>query len=144
MWQANTALVGGRAASFNVIFYCRFCYSARGGGCNPRGEHLYRRRECSHHADTCGCADSRDLLGRSSSATGQHAGRSVVLGQSVSYIELRGSLAKPGGGFGVGCLTYGRKTTCLPTQNGPDQLFRLVGTDQAAVRPDAYADGDAV
>src|SRR6266540_1846667 len=32
----------------------------------------------------------------------------------------------PGGGFGVGCLTYGRKTTCLPTQNGPDQLFRLV------------------
>src|SRR6478672_7384053 len=34
----------------------------------------------------------------------------------------------PGGGFGVGCLTYGRKTTCLPTQNGPDQLFRLVGT----------------
>src|SRR6476620_11610998 len=34
----------------------------------------------------------------------------------------------PGGGFGVGCTTYGRKTTCLPTQNGPDQLFRLVGT----------------
>jgi hypothetical protein len=33
----------------------------------------------------------------------------------------------PGGGFGAGCLTWGRKTSCL-TQNGPDQLFRLVGT----------------
>ena len=34
----------------------------------------------------------------------------------------------PGGGFGASCPTWGRKTTCLPTQNGPDQLFRLVGT----------------
>ena len=34
----------------------------------------------------------------------------------------------PGGGFGVGCLTWDRKTACLLTQNGPDQLFRLVGT----------------
>ena len=34
----------------------------------------------------------------------------------------------PGGGFGEGCLTWARKTTCLLTQNGPDQLFRLVGT----------------
>jgi len=34
----------------------------------------------------------------------------------------------PGGGWGDGCLTWGRKTTCLPMQNGPDQLFRLVGT----------------
>ena len=34
----------------------------------------------------------------------------------------------PGGGFGANCPTWGRKTTCLPTQNGPDQLFRLVGT----------------
>ena len=33
----------------------------------------------------------------------------------------------PGGGFAVGCLTWGRKTTCLTTQNGPDQLFRLHG-----------------
>ena len=41
----------------------------------------------------------------------------------------------PGGGFGMGCLTWGRKTTCLPTQNGPDQLFRLVGTVGAGPRP---------
>ena len=34
----------------------------------------------------------------------------------------------PGGGFGAGCPTWARKTICLPTQNGPDQLFRLVGT----------------
>ena len=34
----------------------------------------------------------------------------------------------PGGGFGANCPTWGRKTTCLPTQNGPDQLFRLLGT----------------
>src|SRR5205823_5657085 len=34
----------------------------------------------------------------------------------------------PGNGFGTGCTTYGRKPTCLPTQNGPDQLFRLIGT----------------
>jgi hypothetical protein len=34
----------------------------------------------------------------------------------------------PGGGFGASCPTWGRKTICLPTQYGPDQLFRLVGT----------------
>lgn len=34
----------------------------------------------------------------------------------------------PGGGFGSNCPTWGRKTTCRPTQNGPDQLYRLVGT----------------
>jgi len=34
----------------------------------------------------------------------------------------------PGGGWMSGCLTWGRKTSCLPTQNGPDQLFRLIGT----------------
>src|SRR6476620_4918662 len=33
----------------------------------------------------------------------------------------------PGGGFGANCPTWGRKTTCRPTQNGSDQLFRLVG-----------------
>ena len=41
----------------------------------------------------------------------------------------------PGGGFGMGCLTWDRKTTCLPTQNGPDQLFRLVGTIGRGPRP---------
>jgi hypothetical protein len=34
----------------------------------------------------------------------------------------------PGGGFGASCPTWGRKTICLPPQNGSDQLFRLVGT----------------
>jgi hypothetical protein len=34
----------------------------------------------------------------------------------------------PGGGFGANCPTWGRKTSCRPTQNGPDQLYRLVGT----------------
>lgn len=33
----------------------------------------------------------------------------------------------PGGGFGTPCTTWGNKMTCLPTQNGPDQLFRLNG-----------------
>ena len=32
----------------------------------------------------------------------------------------------PLGGFSFKCLTWGRKTFCLP-QNGPDQLFRLIG-----------------
>jgi hypothetical protein len=39
----------------------------------------------------------------------------------------------PGGGFGVGCTTFGRKTTCLPTQNGPDQLFQILGTSAGGV-----------
>jgi hypothetical protein len=34
----------------------------------------------------------------------------------------------PGGGFGFGCLTWGRKTSCLLTQTRPDQLFLLIGT----------------
>jgi hypothetical protein len=52
----------------------------------------------------------------------------------------------PGGGFGAGCLTWGRKTSRLPIQNGPDQLFRLVGTigsatptPTATVTPATYA-----
>lgn len=34
----------------------------------------------------------------------------------------------PGGGFGSPCTTWGVKTTCLPTQVGPDELFRINGT----------------
>ena len=45
----------------------------------------------------------------------------------------------PGGGFGTNCPTWGRKTTCRPTQNGPDQLFRLGGT-LIAIPPDAAED----
>jgi hypothetical protein len=49
----------------------------------------------------------------------------------------------PGGGFGVGCTTWGRKGpgagTCLTTQNGPDQLFRLNGT--AAALPEDFESG---
>ena len=33
----------------------------------------------------------------------------------------------PGGGFGV-CPTWTRKTTCIPTAGGPDQVYRLNGT----------------
>jgi len=33
----------------------------------------------------------------------------------------------PGGGFDVGCTTWGRKLTCIPSQVGPDQTFRLSG-----------------
>jgi hypothetical protein len=33
----------------------------------------------------------------------------------------------PGGLFGQGCITYARKTTCIPGQDGDDQLFRLIG-----------------
>ncbi len=34
----------------------------------------------------------------------------------------------PGGGFHTGCGAWTRKTTCVPTTNGPDQLFELIGT----------------
>ncbi len=34
----------------------------------------------------------------------------------------------PGGGFGSPCTSWGVKTTCLPGQVGPDQVFRLNGT----------------
>ena len=33
----------------------------------------------------------------------------------------------PGGGWGTGCATWGVKTTCIPVQVGPDQVFRLNG-----------------
>ncbi|MDQ3930684.1 MAG: hypothetical protein M3328_16255, partial [Chloroflexota bacterium] len=37
----------------------------------------------------------------------------------------------PGNGFGSGCTTWGRKTTCLPSSNGlPDQQFRLSGVEE--------------
>ena len=41
----------------------------------------------------------------------------------------------PGGGFAVGCTAWGRRTTCLTTSVGPDQLFRLVGTNGAGGCP---------
>ncbi len=34
----------------------------------------------------------------------------------------------PGDGFGTGCTTWGRRLTCIPGMNNPDQVFRLVGT----------------
>ena len=33
----------------------------------------------------------------------------------------------PGGGFGLGCTNWGRRSTCAPTSTGPDQAFRLSG-----------------
>ncbi|MDQ5823821.1 MAG: hypothetical protein M3441_06350 [Chloroflexota bacterium] len=39
----------------------------------------------------------------------------------------------PGNGFGSGCTTWGRKTTCLPITNGiPDQQFSLFGVEEDA------------
>src|SRR5205807_9749665 len=34
----------------------------------------------------------------------------------------------PGGGFGVGCLTWGVRGTCVGDAAAPDQMFRLIGT----------------
>jgi N-acetylneuraminic acid mutarotase len=34
----------------------------------------------------------------------------------------------PGGGFGVGCLTYAPRTSCADDAGAPDQVYRLVGT----------------
>src|SRR5215472_15262484 len=34
----------------------------------------------------------------------------------------------PGGGFGVGCLTWGVRTSCADDVGAPDQVYRLVGT----------------
>ena len=39
-----------------------------------------------------------------------------------------GAWQNPGGGIGVGCTAWGRKTTCIPDQIGADQVFRLNGT----------------
>ena len=33
----------------------------------------------------------------------------------------------PGGAWGTGCATWGVKTTCIPVQVGPDQVYRLNG-----------------
>jgi uncharacterized repeat protein (TIGR02543 family) len=46
--------------------------------------------------------------------------RSVTSNQGAAW-------RNPGNGFGTGCAGFGRKLTCLPTQNGPDQLFKLTG-----------------
>ena len=45
-----------------------------------------------------------------------------------------GAWRNPGNGFGTGCTGFGRKLTCLPSQNGPDQLFKLTG--YATTTPD--------
>jgi hypothetical protein len=38
------------------------------------------------------------------------------------------AFANPGGGWAPACTMWGRKTSCIGGQNGPDQLFRLNGT----------------
>jgi len=35
----------------------------------------------------------------------------------------------PEDGFGTGCKGWGLKTACLPTQASPDQVFRLIGSN---------------
>jgi len=48
------------------------------------------------------------------------ANRSVTSNQGAAW-------RNPGNGFGSGCAGFGRKLTCLPSQNGPDQMFKLTG-----------------
>jgi hypothetical protein len=40
----------------------------------------------------------------------------------------------PGGGFGA-CPTWNRKLVCIPTASGPDQVFRLSGTQPCGATP---------
>jgi hypothetical protein len=53
----------------------------------------------------------------------------------ASTVHSGAAWQNPGGGFGTGCSTWARKTTCLTTQNGPDQLFQIVGTATACGTP---------
>lgn len=46
--------------------------------------------------------------------------RSVQAGSASAW-------QNPGGAWGTGCNTWGVKTTCLPAQAGPDQVFRING-----------------
>ena len=63
----------------------------------------------------------------------------MVLGQPVGYYQTSGAAwQNPGGGFGANCPTWGRKTTCRPTQNGPDQLYPP-GWDTSSWNRDASA-----
>jgi hypothetical protein len=49
--------------------------------------------------------------------------RSVTSGSAAVW-------QNPGNAFSTGCTAYTRKSTCMPSQTGPDQLFRLVGSIQ--------------
>ena len=46
--------------------------------------------------------------------------RSVQTGNASAW-------QNPGGGLGTPCATWGVKTTCIPVQVGPDQVFRING-----------------
>jgi Ca2+-binding RTX toxin-like protein len=46
--------------------------------------------------------------------------RSVQSGNGAAW-------QNPGGGFGTGCTSWGRESTCIPG-TGPDQMFSLSGT----------------
>ncbi len=54
--------------------------------------------------------------------------RSVTAGNPAAW-------RNPGAGFAGGCMVWGVKTTCLPTQVGADQIFRLVGTAGSPASP---------
>jgi hypothetical protein len=47
--------------------------------------------------------------------------RSVAAGSGAAW-------QNPGNSSSTGCTVYTRKTTCLPSQTGPDQLFKLTGS----------------
>ncbi len=61
--------------------------------------------------------------------------RSVVASHPAAW-------ENPGGGYSIGCTTWGVKTSCLSTQTGGDQLFRLQGTILAVVFADGFESGD--
>jgi hypothetical protein len=48
-------------------------------------------------------------------------GRTVQSGAAAAW-------QNPGDGFGTGCTTWAAESTCIPSGQGPDKLFALMGT----------------
>ena len=136
-----TTTGGGPAASVNVFFYTN-------GVGNLPGT-LVASRPGSSYTGTDG-----DFVVTLTSAVSLTAGTYWVsvqarqdfgtVGQwfwhNRTVMSNQGSAwQNPGGAFGTGCTTWGRKTVCLPSQTHPDQVFRLNGTTvPTAVRITAF------
>ncbi|KAB2962124.1 MAG: hypothetical protein F9K18_10255 [Thermoanaerobaculia bacterium] len=119
----------GPAASFNVYFYAD-------GGAIPGA--LVASRLGQTYAGAAGDA-SITLVPPVALAAGDYwvsvqarqdfgtAGQWFWHNRTVQTAD-GAAFQNPGDGFGTGCTTWNTKMTCLPSQVGPDQLYRLNGT----------------
>src|SRR5262245_35524345 len=125
--QGEYSVSGGPAVTFNVAFYAN--------GANLPGAAI-ASRSAQAYVNTSGdfaiTFTQAVTLSPGTYWVGVQSNQDLANGQwfwdNRTVTSNQGAAWRnAGNGFGTGCTGFGRKTTCLGGQNGPDQLFKLTG-----------------